>query len=186
MTPAPATEHPEPGANLRDVPTTISGIGTGYLGVVNAACMADLGHTVIAVDSDAAKVDSLSRGVAPLFEPGLDELLGNVLPTGRLHFTTDYAQVRAAHVHFICVGTPQRRGENAADTSYVFAAGASLAPHLSQHALVVGQSTDPVGTAAQLPAPLHKRPTPGVPVRRPRPPAPPDAGLPSPARLAGS
>ena len=129
---------------------TISVIGTGYLGVVHAACMAELGHSVIAVDTDAAKVESLSRGVAPMFEPGLDELLGRMLPTGRLRFTTDYAQVRGADVHFICVGTPQRKGENAADTSFVFAAARSLAPHLSGRALVVGKSTVPVGTAAQL------------------------------------
>jgi UDPglucose 6-dehydrogenase len=112
--------------------------------------MADLGHTVIAIDTDAAKVESLSRGAAPMFEPGLDELLGKVLPTGRLRFTTDYAQARDADVHFICVGTPQRKGENAADTSYVFAAAQSLAPHLSEKSLVVGKSTVPVGTAAQL------------------------------------
>ena len=112
--------------------------------------MAELGHTVIAVDSDLAKIESLSRGVAPMFEPGLDELLGKVLPSGRLRFSTDYAQVAGADVHFICVGTPQRKGENAADTSYVFAAAQSLAPHLSQEALVVGKSTVPVGTAAQL------------------------------------
>ena len=128
----------------------ISVIGTGYLGVVHAACMADLGHTVIAVDNDAAKVESLSRGVAPMFEPGLDELLAEVLPTGRLCFTTDYAQVRDADVHFICVGTPQRKGEKAADTSYVFACAQSLAPQLREQALVVGKSTVPVGTAAML------------------------------------
>ncbi|MEP7368004.1 MAG: UDP-glucose/GDP-mannose dehydrogenase family protein [Dermatophilaceae bacterium] len=129
---------------------TISVIGTGYLGVVHAACMADLGHTVIAIDSDAAKVESLSRGVPPIFEPGLGELLASVLPTGRLRFTTDYADVAGADVHFICVGTPQRKGEHAADTSYVFSACQSLAPYLRDNALVVGKSTVPVGTAARL------------------------------------
>jgi UDPglucose 6-dehydrogenase len=147
------------------VSLTISVIGTGYLGVVHAACMADLGHTVIAVDSDAAKVESLSRGVAPLFEPGLDELLAKVLPTGRLRFTTDYAQVRGAEVHFICVGTPQRKGSNAADTSYVFAAAESLAPHLAGNALVVGKSTVPVGTTAQLRDRLQQGAPQGVQVR---------------------
>lgn len=132
------------------MPLTISVIGTGYLGVVHAACMADLGHTVIAIDSDAAKVESLSRGVPPIFEPGLEELLASVLATGRLHFTTDYAEAAGADVHFICVGTPQRKGENAADTSYVFAAAQSLAPYLTGGALVVGKSTVPVGTAAEL------------------------------------
>jgi len=132
------------------VSLTISVIGTGYLGVVHAACMADLGHTVIAIDTDEAKVESLSRGVAPIYEPGLGELLASVLATGRLRFTTDYAEAAGADVHFICVGTPQRKGEKAADTSYVFDAGRSLAPHLGDEALVVGKSTVPVGTAARL------------------------------------
>jgi len=112
--------------------------------------MADLGHTVIAIDSDAAKVDSLSQGVPPIYEPGLGELLTSVLPSGRLRFTTDYAQAAGAQVHFICVGTPQRKGEPAADTSYVFSAGRSLAPYLGNNTLVVGKSTVPVGTAARL------------------------------------
>jgi UDPglucose 6-dehydrogenase len=147
------------------VPLTISVIGTGYLGIVHAACMAELGHTVIAVDTNVAKVESLSRGVAPLFEPGLDELLAKVLATGRLHFTTDYAQVASADVHFICVGTPQRKGQNAADTSYVYAAARSLAPYLSSKALVVGKSTVPVGAAAQLRNHLQQEAPEGVRVR---------------------
>ncbi|MEP7018620.1 MAG: 3-hydroxyacyl-CoA dehydrogenase NAD-binding domain-containing protein, partial [Actinomycetota bacterium] len=93
------------------MPHTISVIGTGYLGVVHAACMADLGHTVIAIDNDAAKVASLSRGVPAIYEPGLDGLLSSALATGRLRFTTDYAEAADAEVHFICVGTPQRKGE---------------------------------------------------------------------------
>ena len=137
------------------MPLTISVIGTGYLGVVHAACMADLGHIVIAIDTDAAKVESLSRGVPPIYEPGLEELLASVLPTGRLRFTTDYAEAAGADVHFIWVGTPQRKREHAADTSYVFAAGESLAPYLRAEALVVGKSTVPVGTVARLLDRLH-------------------------------
>ncbi len=128
----------------------ISVIGTGYLGVVHAASMADLGHAVVAVDRDQHKVDSLARGLPGMYEPGLESLLARVLPTGRLRFTTDYAQTADADVHFICVGTPQRQGETAADTRFVFEAGASLAPHLRPTALVVGKSTVPVGTAARL------------------------------------
>jgi UDPglucose 6-dehydrogenase len=127
--------------------------------------MADLGHTVVAVDTDAAKVESLSSGVPPLYEPGLEELLGRVLSTGRLRFTTDYAQVSDADVHFICVGTPQRKGENAADTSYVFAAAQSLAPYLAGSALVVGKSTVPVGTAARLRDHIQQGAPEGVQVR---------------------
>ncbi|MGZ4752151.1 MAG: UDP-glucose 6-dehydrogenase, partial [Oryzihumus sp.] len=112
--------------------------------------MADLGHSVVAIDVDPAKVEALAAGQAPIFEPGLDELLVRALATGRLIFTTDYAAAADADVHFICVGTPQRRGENAADTSYVFAAAESLAPHLGASTLVVGKSTVPVGTAARV------------------------------------
>ena len=110
---------------------TLSVIGTGYLGVVHAACMADIGHTVIALDSDAAKIQSLAAGRSPIFEPGLDELLVRALASGRLRFTTDYAELAGADVHFVCVGTPQLRGDNAADTSYVFSAARSLAPQLT-------------------------------------------------------
>jgi UDPglucose 6-dehydrogenase len=100
-----------------------------------------------------------------MFEPGLDELLAKVLPTGRLWFTTDHAQVRGADVHFTWVGTPQRKGENAADTSYVVAAATSRAPHLSAKALVVGKSTAPVGTAAALRDRLQQGASSGVSVR---------------------
>lgn len=129
---------------------SISVIGTGYLGAVHAACMADLGHTVVGVDTDPAKVGALNAGVAPLFEPGLDELLQRLLPTGRLRFTTDTSEVTDASVHFVCVGTPQKQGEYAADTRFVWAAVEALAPHLAPGSLVVGKSTVPVGTAAAL------------------------------------
>ncbi|MDF8265088.1 UDP-glucose dehydrogenase family protein [Luteipulveratus flavus] len=144
---------------------TISVIGTGYLGAVHAACMAHLGHRVIAVDSDEAKIEALAAGKPAIFEPGLDELLAEVLPTGRLTFTTDYAQVAEAQVHFVCVGTPQLAGENAADTTYVFSAGRSLAPYLDEGSLVVGKSTVPVGTAAALKRTLQDGAPAGVEVR---------------------
>jgi UDPglucose 6-dehydrogenase len=112
--------------------------------------MAEMGHTVIGVDSDAAMVESLSRGAAPTFEPGLDDLLAKVLPTGRLRFTTDYAEAADADVHFICVGAPTHNGDAEVDTSHIFAAVQSLAPHLVGRPLVVGKSTVPVGTATLL------------------------------------
>ena len=128
----------------------ISVIGTGYLGAVHAACMADFGHEVVAIDVDADKIASLAAGHAPVYEPGLDELLARVIATGRLRFTMDYAEAADADVHFICVGTPQRLDDYAADTSYVFAAGEALAPHVKPGSVVVGKSTVPVGTAALL------------------------------------
>ena len=132
----------------------ISVIGCGYLGAVHAACMAELGHEVVGVDVDAEKVQALYHGRAPFFEPGLPELLERVLPTGRIRFTTEIAEARDCQVHFICVGTPQRKGEYAADLRYVEAAAAALVEQLhgtaAEPALVVGKSTVPVGTAARL------------------------------------
>ena len=131
-------------------PRTISVIGTGYLGAVHAVAMADLGHTVIAVDIDADRIAALSAGRTPLYEPGLDDMLARVLETARLTFTTKVAAVEAADVHFICVGTPQAPGENRADLTYVYAAADTLGPHLRPESLVVGKSTVPVGTAERL------------------------------------
>src|SRR4051794_14667779 len=130
-------------------------LGCGYLGAVHAPCMADLGHDVIGVDVDEAKVKELSAGRAPFYEPGLPELLTAATATGRLRFTTDVAEAgradaQAPAVHFVCVGTPQRKGEFAADTSYVDAAVEALLPHVRRGDLVVGKSTVPVGTAARL------------------------------------
>jgi len=128
----------------------ISVIGCGYLGAVHAACMATLGHEVVGIDTDETKVAELSAARAPFFEPGLEALLKEVQATGRLSFTTDMAAARGSAVHFICVGTPQKKGENAADMSYVDAATNALLPYLSTDDIVVGKSTVPVGTALRL------------------------------------
>ncbi|WP_026005274.1 UDP-glucose/GDP-mannose dehydrogenase family protein [Arthrobacter sp. M2012083] len=128
----------------------ISVIGCGYLGAVHAACMAKLGHEVIGIDVDARKIADLSAARAPFYEPGLEALLEDVQETGRLSFTTDMAAAAGSDVHFICVGTPQKKGENGADMTYVDAATVGLLPHLAAGDLVVGKSTVPVGTAARL------------------------------------
>ncbi|MCU1534317.1 MAG: UDP-glucose 6-dehydrogenase [Glaciihabitans sp.] len=128
----------------------ISVIGCGYLGAVHAACMAELGHDVIGVDVDPAKIEALAVGNAPFFEPGLPEILKSAAATGRLRFTTDMSEVADADVHFVAVGTPQKKGEYAADLTYVDAAVTGLIPYLKDGALVVGKSTVPVGTAARL------------------------------------
>lgn len=130
----------------------ISVIGCGYLGTVHAASMAKLGHDVIAIDVDERKISELQRGHAPFFEPGLPELLAEAQGTGRLRFTTDMSEARDAKVHFVCVGTPQRRGEYAADLSYVDSAFRGLIPHLNKGDVAVGKSTVPVGTASRLAA----------------------------------
>lgn len=126
-------------------------IGTGYLGLTHAVCMADLGHQVLAIDVDHDKITRAARGEAPFFEPGLEPLLRKNLDAGRLRFTTDFAEVgEFGEVHFVCVGTPQKPGSNAADLRYVHAAFRSLAPHLARETLIVGKSTVPVGTTRNL------------------------------------
>lgn len=134
----------------------ISVIGCGYLGAVHAAAMAELGHDVVGVDVDAAKIAALSTGEAPFFEPGLPEILSSALQSGRLRFSTEFKEISEATVHFIAVGTPQKRGENAADLTYVFRALESMLPFIGTGDLVVGKSTVPVGTAAQMAERLHE------------------------------
>ena len=130
----------------------LSVIGCGYLGAVHAASMAELGHDVIGIDIDQAKIDALAAGKAPFFEPGLPEILTSATATGRLRFSTDLADAAGSQVHFIAVGTPQKKGSYAADLTYVNAALDGLLPYLSDGDLVVGKSTVPVGTAADLAA----------------------------------
>jgi UDPglucose 6-dehydrogenase len=123
-------------------------LGTGYLGATYAICFAELGYEVLGFDIDEAKIAKLAAGQVPFHEPGLDELLRGNLASGRLRFTTSYAEVADfADVHFICVGTPQRADGMGADLSYVEASVTNLARHLRRRALIVGKSTVPVGTA---------------------------------------
>ncbi|MFJ2558620.1 MULTISPECIES: UDP-glucose dehydrogenase family protein [unclassified Streptomyces] len=136
----------------------ITVIGTGYLGATHAAAMAELGFEVLGLDVVPEKIELLSAGRVPMYEPGLEELLrkhvaGIEGSTGRLRFTMDWAEVADfGDVHFVCVNTPQKHGEYACDMSYVDAAVESLAKHLTRPALVVGKSTVPVGSADRLAA----------------------------------
>jgi UDPglucose 6-dehydrogenase len=131
-------------------------IGNGYLGAVHAVGMAELGHSVIGIDVDPTKVDTLAAGRAPFFEPDLDDLLAKHVETGAVRFSDAFGDAAGADVHFLCVGTPQRRDGLAADLSYVDAAVDALAPHLDGPCLVVGKSTVPVGTARRLAAQLAR------------------------------
>ena len=108
----------------------ISVIGCGYLGAVHAAAMAELGHDVIGIDVDDAKIAALAAGRAPFFEPGLPEIITSAESSGRLRFSTHSRMRAGAKVHFIAVGTPQKKGEDAADLSYVNAAIDGLLPYL--------------------------------------------------------
>ena len=126
-------------------------IGTGYLGATHAVCMAELGFEVLGLDVDEGKVEALRSGRVPFFEPGLDELLVAQLESGRLRFTTSFEEAGAfGDVHFVCVGTPQKKGEYAADMTYVDAAFTALLPHARTGSLLVGKSTVPAGTAERL------------------------------------
>jgi UDPglucose 6-dehydrogenase len=125
-------------------------IGTGYLGLTHAVCLADLGHQVLAIDVDEDKIAKAANGEVPFFEPGLEPLLRKNLDAGRLRFTTSFAEVGAfGEVHFLCVGTPQG-SDGGADLSFVHAAAGALAPQLTADCLIVGKSTVPVGTARQV------------------------------------
>lgn len=112
--------------------------------------MVELGHDVIGIDVDEAKIALLSAGVPSFYEPGLPELLESAIATGRLSFSSDIAAVRGSTVHFVAVGTPQLADSHGADVSFVNAAITALVPHLSEGDVVVGKSTVPVGTASRL------------------------------------
>ena len=136
-------------------PLRLTVLGTGYLGITHAACMASLGFDVLGVDIDTRKVDQLNAGQLPIYEPGLRELLRSGLDSGRLAFTTSYPQAAAfGDVHFICTGTPPQPGGDHADLTQVNGCVAALAPLLDRPCLVVGKSTVPVGTARRLAAEL--------------------------------
>lgn len=130
----------------------ISVIGCGYLGAVHAAGLASLGHDVIGVDVDTERASALASGTPPLYESGLAEMLREMLATGRLDFTSDPSRVRGSQVHFLCVGTPQKSGENSTDLTQLDGATEALLPYLASGDLVVGKSTVPVGTAETIAA----------------------------------
>ena len=160
-TPVPATAAVPPSESRR-----VTVIGCGYLGAVHAASMAMIGHEVLGFDIDPAKVALLSKAETPFYEPGLDELLAEALATGRLRFTTSYAETAEfGEVHFLCVGTPQRKDSNAADLTHVYDAIDTLAPLLTRPCLVVGKSTVPVGTAELLRDRITERAPAGAGVR---------------------
>jgi UDPglucose 6-dehydrogenase len=126
-------------------------IGTGYVGLVSGACMADFGHHVVCVDKDAEKIEKLKRGEIPIYEPGLHDLVGANVRQGRLKFTTNLGEtVRTAEAVFIAVGTPSRRGDGHADLAYVQEAAREIAAALEGFTVVIVKSTVPVGTGDEV------------------------------------
>ena len=129
----------------------IAMIGGGYVGLVSGACFADLGVDVCVVERDPAKLGLLNDGKMPIYEPGLEKLVGDNVAAGRLRFTDDLpAAVAGVEAVFIAVGTPTRRGDGHADVSYVNAAAAQVAKALTGYAVIVTKSTVPVGTGRRL------------------------------------
>lgn len=129
----------------------IAMIGTGYVGLVSGACFSEFGTEVICVDKDLSKIERLRRGEIPIYEPGLDEMVGRNVRAGRLSFSTDLAEsVKGVDAVFIAVGTPTRRGGGHADLSYVYAAAREIAGAVSGYTVIVTKSTVPVGTGREV------------------------------------
>lgn len=129
----------------------IAVVGSGYVGLVSGACLADFGHEVICIDSDAGKIEALKAGIMPIYEPGLDQIVAKNRAANRLVFTTDLeAGVSSAEAIFIAVGTPSRRGDGHADLSYVYAVARDIAPSIKRFTVVITKSTVPVGTGDEV------------------------------------
>ena len=125
-------------------------IGLGYLGVTHAVAMASLGHEVVGIEASPDRLEQLKAGKLPFYEPGLAEAMAEVVGAGLLSFEASGEAASDCELFFLCVGTPQTSGSNAADTSFVFAAGEALAKVMASSTVVVGKSTVPVGTADSL------------------------------------
>lgn len=125
--------------------STIAIIGTGYVGLTTGACFAHIGHDVVCIDIDAAKITKLQHGEIPIHEAGLEAIVREEIETGRLRFTTDTTAVRDREFIYLCVPTPQG-ADGSADMSYIDAAARQIAPHLNRGSVVVNKSTVPVGS----------------------------------------
>lgn len=126
-------------------------IGAGYVGLVSGACFAEFGANVICVDSDKKKIEQLKKGIMPIYEPGLEDLVTRNNKSGHLIFTDNLSEAMdSADIVFIAVGTPTRRGDGHADLKYVFGVAEELAIEIKQYTVIVDKSTVPVGTAREV------------------------------------
>jgi UDPglucose 6-dehydrogenase len=129
----------------------IAMVGSGYVGLVSGACFADFGHTVVCIDNNEGKIEALNAGKTPIFEPGLQDLVGTNVHQRRLSFSTDLKEaVASSQAVFIAVGTPSRRGDGHADLSYVYQAAREIAANLAGFTVIVTKSTVPVGTGDEV------------------------------------
>lgn len=132
-------------------------IGTGYVGLVSGVCFAALGHKVVCIDRDAEKISRLKKGLIPIYEPGLAELLQTVTKNKKISFSDDLASaINDGQAIFIAVGTPQNPQDGSADLSFVFAVAREIAENISDHKIIITKSTVPVGTGAKIAAIIKK------------------------------
>lgn len=126
-------------------------LGTGYVGLVSGACLAEIGHEVICADIDTKKITMLKKGIIPIYEIGLEEIVDRNVKEGRLTFTTDLKRaIQESEVVFMAVGTPEDKVTGQADLQYVFAVAETFGKHLNGYKLFVDKSTVPVGTAEKV------------------------------------
>lgn len=133
-------------------------VGSGYVGLVSGTCFSDFGHEVICVDKDEKKIENLKKGIVPIYEPGLEDMVSENIKSGRLKFSTDISKCTDdADVIFIAVGTPtSRRGDGYADLSYIYEVAKEIAPHIKGYTVIVDKSTVPVGTAQEVKRIIHE------------------------------
>ena len=132
-------------------------IGTGYVGLVSGVCFADLGNDVICVDKDYNKIENLKKGVVPIYEPGLEELVLKNHKNKRLNFSTDLSEsVKKSDIIFICVGTPTKKNSNSADLSQVYSAGKEISKSINKFKIIINKSTVPVTTGDELEKIINK------------------------------
>ena len=133
-------------------------IGTGYVGLVSGTCFADLGNKVICVDNDKNKINKLKKGISPIYEPGLDDLIRNNYRSKRLDFTDDLEKaVKDSQIIFVCVGTPTKKGSNLVDLSQVYSVSKSISKYIKSYKLIVTKSTVPVSTGDQIDKLISKK-----------------------------
>ena len=126
-------------------------IGTGYVGLVSGVCFADLGNNIICVDKDKSKINSLNKGIIPIYEPGLEEILKRNFKQNRIIFTDNLKDaVTNSDIIFICVGTPTKKNTNSADLRYVFSAAKEIKKFIKKYKIIVTKSTVPVSTGDQI------------------------------------
>ena len=126
-------------------------IGTGYVGLVSGVCFADLGNNIICVDKDKSKINSLNKGIIPIYEPGLEEILKRNFKQNRIIFTDNLKDaVTKSDIIFICVGTPTKKNTNSADLRYVFSAAKEIKKFIKKYKIIVTKSTVPVSTGDKI------------------------------------